>query len=91
MFFIFTLSRRALTHPRGHNTDYLSLCLCAADPASLPDGWGTYVEFTWKLVNQIKDKYSVTKGTIFNLSLTVVTNELPYMYVEIQTKEYFNL
>jgi hypothetical protein len=91
MFFIFTLSRRALTYPRGSNTDYLSIRLCAEDSASLPDEWSTYVEFTLKVVNQIEDKYSVTRGTIFNLFLTVVTNELPCMYVEIQTKEYGNL
>jgi len=84
MFFIFTLSRRAVTYPSENNTDYLSLGLSAADSASLPDGWSTYVEFTLKVVNQIEDKYSVTKGTIFNLFLTVVTNELPCMYVEIQ-------
>lgn len=86
MFFIFTLSRRAIIHPRGNNTDYLSIYLCTADSASLPDGWSSYVEFTLKVVNQIEYKYSVTKGAIFNLFFTVVTNELPCMYVEIQTK-----
>ncbi|XP_024640077.1 ubiquitin carboxyl-terminal hydrolase 12 isoform X2 [Medicago truncatula] len=52
---------RAIIHPRGNNTDYLSIYLCTADSASLPDGWSSYVEFTLKVVNQIEYKYSVTK------------------------------
>jgi hypothetical protein len=97
MFFIFTMSRRVLIFREGNNVmDYLHMSLCTADSASLPDGWSRCVQFSLTVVNQIKDEYNLTKGTLFSLFLVVVTNELPCMYVEkdnarIKTKEYCNL
>ncbi|AET00393.2 ubiquitin carboxyl-terminal hydrolase [Medicago truncatula] len=43
--------------------DYLHMSLCTADSASLPDGWSRCVQFSFRVVNQIKDEYNLTKVT----------------------------
>jgi hypothetical protein len=71
--FLPTPSRRALIFPKGNNVDYLSMYLDVADSASLPYGWCTYAQFGMTLVNQIMNMFSLRKGSLFSLFLTVVT------------------
>jgi ubiquitin carboxyl-terminal hydrolase 7 len=47
--------------------------LDVADSASLPYGWSKCALFSLTLVNQIMNKYSLRKGGLFSLFLTVVT------------------
>jgi hypothetical protein len=49
--------------------------LDVADSANLPDGWSRYAQFSMKVVDQINNKYSVRKGSLFSLLLTVVKNK----------------
>ena len=68
----FLLGRRVLIFPKGNNVDYLSMYLDVADSASLPYGWSRYAQFSLAVVNQIHNKYSVRKGSLFSLYLTIV-------------------
>ncbi|KAK4358507.1 hypothetical protein RND71_020736 [Anisodus tanguticus] len=56
---------RILTFPKGNNVDYLSMYLDVADSASLPYGWSIYALFSLTIVNQIHNKYSIRKVTVF--------------------------
>jgi hypothetical protein len=49
--------------------------LDVADSANLPYGWSRYAQFSMKVVDQINNKYSVRKGSLFSLLLTVVKNK----------------
>jgi hypothetical protein len=72
--FFFTLSRRVLIYPKGNCTkDYLSMYLVLTDSAYLPNGWSSYAQFSLTIVNQINNKYSVRKGSLFSLFRTVAT------------------
>jgi len=46
--------------------------LDVADSASLPYGWSRYAQFSLAVVNQIHNKYSVRKGSLLSLFLTIV-------------------
>jgi len=43
------------------------------DSAKLHNGWTTYAQFSFTVVDQINNKYSVRQGTLFSLFLTIVT------------------
>lgn len=68
-----TLNRRVLIFPKGNNVDYLSMYLDVADSTSLPYGWSRYAQFSLAVVNQIHTKYSVRKGNLFSLFLSILT------------------
>ncbi len=59
--------RRVLIFPKGNNVEHLSMYLDVADSASLPYGWSRYAQFSLCVLNQIHNKYSVRKGTPFNI------------------------
>lgn len=73
--FFFSLSRRVLIFPKGNNNvkNHLSMYLDVANSAKLPSGWSSYAEFSLTVVNQINNEYSVRKGILFSLFLTVFT------------------
>jgi len=54
------------------------------DSASLPNGWGSYAQFSMTVVDQITNKYSVRKVAYSVCSLQLLQNELPCMYVKEQ-------
>ncbi|KAI3991323.1 hypothetical protein MKX01_034642, partial [Papaver californicum] len=58
-----TVIRRMLTFPKGNNVDHLSMYLDVADSANLPYGWSRYAQFSFAIVNQIHNKYTVRKDT----------------------------
>lgn len=56
-----------LIFPKGNNVDHLSMYLDVADSTTLPYGWGRSAQFSLAIVNQIHNKYTVRKGSCFNL------------------------
>jgi ubiquitin carboxyl-terminal hydrolase 7 len=46
--------------------------LDVADSTSLPYGWSRYAQFSLAVVNQIHNKYTVRKGNLFSLFLSIV-------------------
>lgn len=56
-----------LIFPKGNNVDYLSMYLDVADSSTLPYGWSRYAQFSLAVINQVHNKYSVRKGSLFNL------------------------
>lgn len=51
--------------PKGNNVDHLSLYLDFADSPTLPDGGSVYAQFSLTIVNQIHNRYSIRKGTLY--------------------------
>ncbi|XP_050281150.1 ubiquitin C-terminal hydrolase 12-like isoform X22 [Quercus robur] len=54
---------RILVFPKGNNVDHLSIYLDVADSTILPYGWSRYNQFSLSVINQIHDKYSISKET----------------------------
>ncbi|KAF8006906.1 hypothetical protein BT93_K1026 [Corymbia citriodora subsp. variegata] len=52
---------RILVYPKGNNTEYLSLYLDVADPATLPNGWTRNAEFSFSVIDQIDNARSIRK------------------------------
>ena len=61
---LIALGRRILVFPKGNNVDHLSMYLDVADSTNLPYGWSRYNQFSLSVINQIHDKYSISKGIL---------------------------
>ncbi|KAA8544398.1 hypothetical protein F0562_022410 [Nyssa sinensis] len=54
---------RILIFPKGNNVDLLSMYLDVADSTTLPYGWSRYAQFSFTVINQNHNKYSVRQCT----------------------------
>ncbi|XP_045831302.1 ubiquitin C-terminal hydrolase 12-like [Trifolium pratense] len=73
---------RLLIFPYGNNVDFLSVYLAVANSYSLPCDWSRHANFSMKVVNQYYYYLSKRKGSLFNLLLKLLHDELRCMYVE---------